>query len=493
MFRRRAALVAFTLSAAACGSLKDALTNHVDVAARAGARELSATQLAQMMTDGQMPPRKDLASAVANLWVSYQLLAQAAARGDTLADDATADQAMWAQVAQRRLQKLEDQMGAKFANADPGNAEEAYNRGDLLVARHILISADKNTLKPAQIDSARKVADNVRKQVTPANFVAMVKRYSGDPGSKDKGGEYVFPAGQMVPEFEQGTRALKPGEISNPIQTQFGFHIIYREPYAEARDKFDTAYKSVARQHAESTWIAGVEKAGTVKVKDGAAQIVKAIATDLDAYRGNRTVLATGRGVDLRASRVANWIAAFPPQMRARQQLQQAPDSVLPDFLRSLMRNELLLKVADSAKIELSPDEIAQVRAAFRSSVKNSMAGLGILPSQLGDSAQGGTDRPTLASNRVNSYLARLVKNEAQFVDISEPVALALRAKYTGGVNDSGLERAVTLATEMKAKADSAANAAMPPTAVPMPGAAGAPSPAAPPAGGAVPPATKKP
>ncbi|MCC7194583.1 MAG: peptidylprolyl isomerase [Gemmatimonadaceae bacterium] len=471
MLRRRAALAAFTLSVAACGGLKDALSSHVDVAASAGGRELSAQRLAQLMTEGQMPPRKDLAEAVANLWVSYHLLAQAAARSDTLGADATADQAMWAQIAQRRLQKLEEEMGATFAKASPGNAEEAYNRGDLLVARHILISADKGALKPAQLDSARRVAENVRKQVTPSNFVAMVKKYSGDPGSKETGGEYLFPAGKMVPEFEQGTRALKPGEISDPIQTQFGFHIIYREPYSEARAKFDTAYKVVARQRAESAWIAGVESAGNVKVKDGAATVVKAIAADIDAYRGNRTVLATARGVDLRASRVANWIAAFPPQMQARQQLQQAPDSLMPDFLRSLMRNELLLRVADSAKVELTSDDLNQVRSAFRASVRNSMSGLGILPSELADSTQAGADRGAIAAAKVDAYLERLVKNEAQFVDISEPVVIALRASYKGSVNEPGIERALTLATEQKAKADSAANAALPPSAVPMPGA----------------------
>lgn len=482
MFRRRTAFAALALTVSGCSGLKDALTNHVNTAATAATQELSATQLADMMHAGNMPPRKDLASAVANLWVNYQLLAQAAGHSDTLGSDALADEAMWAQVAQRRLQMLEDTIVAQaHVSVSPAELETAYGKGDVLVARHILIMASRTALKPNQIDSARKVAEQVRRQVTPANFAAMVKKYSGDPGSAQTGGEYVWPSAQipaMVPEFERGTRALKPGEISDPIQTDFGFHIILRESYADAKSRFDTAYAGRAKQAAESTWITALESKANVQIKEDAPRIVKAIAENPDGYRDNRTVLATARGVDLRAARVTNWIAAFPPQMRIRQQLQQAPDSIMPQFLRGLMRNELLLRAADSAKIDIAPEERTQLRASFRMSVKNAMGGLGILPSQLGDSAKSAGDRTALAASRVTAYVGRLVKNEAQFVDISEPVALALRSKYRGRVNESGLEKAATLATGLSAKADSAASAAMPPTEVPMPGAT---TPAAPP------------
>lgn len=472
MLRRLAASTILALSVAGCGALKDALDSHVDVAARAGAKELTSQQLADMMVGAQMPPQKELANAVATLWVNYQLLAQAAGRSDTLGDDKTADEAMWAQIAQRKLQKLQTEIMSSYNKPpDAAQLEKAYADGELLAARHILFLADQNQLKPAQIDSVRRVAQNVRRQVTPANFVAMVSRYSGDPGSKDVGGEYVFPAGQMVPEFENGTRALKPGEISDPIQTAYGFHIILRETYPEAKAKFDSAYATIAAQKAESTWMASVEEGSDVKVKAEAATVVRAMLANIDAFRKDRTVLATSRSVDLRASRVANWIAAFPPQMQIKQQLQQQPDSVLPQFVKSLMRNELLLRSADSAKLELDSTEVEQVRGAFRASVQQSMGGLGILPSQLADSAEATGGRPALAAARIDSFFAKLLKNEVQFIDISEPVSLALRSKYEGRVNESGLDRAVTLATELKAKADSAASAALPPTEVPMPGA----------------------
>jgi hypothetical protein len=486
----RAAIVVASLSLAACSGLKEALTSHVNVAARAGSNELTSERLAELMTSGKMPPRKDLAVAVASLWVNYQLLAQAAGRADTLGDPEVAMDAMWAQVAQRKLAKLQEK---RMQTAGPATSaadlEKAYEAGELLVVRHILVTADQ----PEKVEAAKRKADDIRRRATPANFVALVKQHSEDPGSKDAGGEYLWPTPQiqqMVPEFEQMSRTMKPGTISDPVKTQYGFHIIYREPYSEAKAKFDSAYIGVAAQKAESVWTTGVEAAANVKVKEGVGPTVKAMAENLDAYRTNRKVLATSNKVDLRAARVAHWIAAFPPQMRIRQQLGQLPDSIIPQFLRSLMRNELLLIAADSAKLGLDSAETRQLHEAFRQSVNNTMGALGILPQQLADSGGAGQNRSTLAMSRVDAYFERLLKNQAQFIDVSEPVAIALRSKYEGNIAESGIDRAVTMATEMKAKADSVEAASMPPSAVPMPGATTpAPTPAPTPA---APPATKK-
>jgi peptidyl-prolyl cis-trans isomerase D len=487
--RLRAAALAALFTVTACAGLKDALTAHVDVAARAGSQELSSTRLAQLMTSAGVPPRKDIALAIANLWVNYQLLGQAAAKGDTLAEQATIDEAMWAQIAQLKSKKFYEAVAKSFTNgADTAGMEAKYNGGAMMAAKHILFPAQAGVMKPTQIDSVRKEAEKVLKGTNVANFEAQAQKYSKD-GSASQGGELgVFGKGAMVPEFEKGVMALKPGEISPAlVQSQFGFHIIKRETYAEAKEKFIAAFAQTSTAAAESTYLAKVEESAKVVVKDGAAKTVKAIAEDVDAFRDDKTVVATSRVVDLNAGRLARWIAAFPPQARIREQIAQAPDSTIPYFVKNVMRNELVLHAADSAKMQIDTQDVTGIRKAFIGSVTSTMAGLKIAPAMLADSAKSTSEKERLASSRIEAYMDQLLKNQAQFVDLSEPVAIALRRKFDARVVQAGIDRAVTEATALKAKEDSAKKAGLPTSVVPMPGAGGAPASAAPAAPAATP------
>lgn len=120
------------------------------------------------------------------------------------------------------------------ANAKPQRFEApAQTR-----ASHILISNEG----PASLDKARKILADLR---AGASFAELAKQHSTDPGSAALGGDLgFFGPGQMVRPFEDAVAALqKPGDLSEPVVSQFGYHIIRLEerraagkrPFAEVR------------------------------------------------------------------------------------------------------------------------------------------------------------------------------------------------------------------------------------------------------------------
>jgi hypothetical protein len=103
--------------------------------------------------------------------------------------------------------------------------------------RHILIRADKS--KPDDVAKAKVEAEKIAAALKGgADFAKLAAEKSQDPGSKSNGGliDY-FGRGSMVPEFEKYAFSAKVGEISSPIQTDFGFHVIRVEDRKPASDK----------------------------------------------------------------------------------------------------------------------------------------------------------------------------------------------------------------------------------------------------------------
>ena len=467
------------LTLAACDGLKEAMTAHVDVAATAGSQELSVNQLAELIGSSQLPLQREVAEGVANIWVDYQLVAQAAARGDSLKGEEEISDALWAEIAQARVGRFYEQVSKQWDSLPPGS-ERDYNAGDMLAARHILFRVDQ-TATPQQRDSVRQAAERVRSQITAANFATLARQH-GQDGTASQGGYLgVFPRGMMVPEFEQAVVALQPGQISPLVQTQFGYHIIQRSPYSEVAQDFANEYRQIATQKAESTYLAKLEEAGRVQVKSNAASVVKKIAANPEAYRQDRTVIATSSAGDLTASRMMQWINSYPPDAQLRAQLQQAPDTLIPRFVRNVVRNELVLKQADSAEIDVSPEELTALRAAFSQAVHGIWQGLRLSPDSLAASAATTAERERVAGQRASEYLERVVNNQAQYVPIPAPVQSMLRDKYEYKVNSAGLDRALEAAGRLRASADSARAATAPPSQVPMPQPGQQPSPQQPP------------
>jgi peptidyl-prolyl cis-trans isomerase C len=105
--------------------------------------------------------------------------------------------------------------------------QDKFQQGPRVRASHILIGIPQNA-DAATKQAAKAKADALLKDLKAGkDFAATAQANSQDPGSAPKGGDLgYFEQGQMVPPFEQAAFALKAGEMSEVVETQFGYHII---------------------------------------------------------------------------------------------------------------------------------------------------------------------------------------------------------------------------------------------------------------------------
>jgi peptidyl-prolyl cis-trans isomerase C len=145
-------------------------------------------------------------------------------------EDQIMDRAISEAVVDRELKdkiKITDEQAKKYYDE---NGKE-FEQPEMVRAAHILLSTrdllsgsdlteDQKKQKQRQME---KILERARKG---EDFAALAKEFSEDPDSKDKGGEYTFPRGRMMPAFETAAFSLKTNEVSDIVITPFGFHVI---------------------------------------------------------------------------------------------------------------------------------------------------------------------------------------------------------------------------------------------------------------------------
>jgi len=270
------------------------------------------------------------------------------------------------------------------------------------------------------------------------------------------------------------------------VKTQFGYHIIRRSTYAEVAPEVSSRLNGPALQAADSAYITQLEANGNIQFKPTAVATIKEAAKDLDGHKKDNTVVATSKAGDFTVARLTRWLEAFQQREDLGKKLQTAPDSIVLAFAKNVLRNELVLHQADSAKIDLTPEEYKQLQTRFTEVIGQSQDQLGVSAKSLSDSAKTLAAREKLASVRVNAYIDKLMLQQAGFIQIPPPLEELMKQKYTVTINQTAMDKAVTASAALKSKADSARAKNAPPTEVPMGGMQmpqGAPAPApAPPA-----------
>jgi peptidyl-prolyl cis-trans isomerase C len=127
---------------------------------------------------------------------------------------------------------------------------ELFKTPEQVKARHILIQVPKDASEEDKKKLKEKAEELLKKVQAGEDFAKLAEANSDDPGTKAKGGELGFFAkGAMVPAFEQAAFALKPGQVSGVVESDFGYHIIKVDEKKEAVvEPYDTVKDKVRQQ-----------------------------------------------------------------------------------------------------------------------------------------------------------------------------------------------------------------------------------------------------
>lgn len=177
------------------------------------------------------------------------------------------------------LEKVKDEV-TKQVTVTEAEAEAYYEahqsdyvKPESREVRHILISpfvvltdgTRSPTASEAEWEAARTEAEKVRREIqNGADFVSEAEKYSDDEATKDSGGELgAVTRGMLVPAFEDAVFSLKKGEVSSPVKTQYGYHLIQvteiipeeQLPYEQVKEQIRTSLLEKRREEAWERWL----------------------------------------------------------------------------------------------------------------------------------------------------------------------------------------------------------------------------------------------
>ncbi|MEX2583344.1 MAG: peptidylprolyl isomerase [Gemmatimonadota bacterium] len=469
LLRRKAAPAAGLLLLTACNGLGEAMSAHTDVVARAPGKEQPVEEAVEnQASNPQIPPDPEVARALADLWIDYALLATAVAEDSSLTalDMEAFIEPVREQALVVRLREQVIEVDTVFDEAEVQRRWALEGPGAEISARHILLRLPPNATD-AQRDSVEQLADALRGRAAGGeSFEDLAREYSEDPGSAARGGDLgFFSRGRMVQPFEEAAFALEAGEVSEVVETPFGYHIILveerRQPeLGDERQQFREFLVQQAVQSAELEYLESLADEVNVQVPAENLAVAREIAgrpdRSLSGRQGTRPI-ATYEGGEFTAAEFTEFLQTQPPQVQTA--FASATDEQLENAVRQLVQMELLLAEVEERGITLPAEEEERIRTDARQTIRQLTEATGFVAA-----ARQGADSSALDAH-VNELVQAIVSGGAEFVPLGR-LGVILRDLYPHEINEESFSAVVSQLEVIRAQQ------APPP---PVPGAPGQP------------------
>lgn len=145
-----------------------------------------------------------------------------------------------------------------------------------VLCQHILVKSEENDLPEAKSAAFEKIREIRERVVNGGDFAEEAKKHSDCPSGREGGSLGWFGPGMMVPEFDKAAFSMKKGEVSDIVQTQFGYHIIYKadeqaggeRTLVEAHDEIRDLLRHQARGKAMDAFVNELREAAKIEYVD---------------------------------------------------------------------------------------------------------------------------------------------------------------------------------------------------------------------------------
>jgi hypothetical protein len=423
-----------------------------NVVARAGDHELTVDWFAETLVEGDVLLRHSIVERWAWMWMQYSLLLQRLAEGDSLTDTTTVNEAMWPEVLTGTVNVFFERLAAEQVIVDSAVVDSAFQAGEHRVIDHILVRGGSR-LSAAENAAALRRANALRARLAAAGSWEREARNSDDYQTRSSNGRLgLVKRGDMVPEFEEAAFALEPGELSEVVQTQFGYHVIRRPELAEVSEPFTRA----VWEEMESRWRVAfsdrlveqrrvqVAEEGPGVIREAADRPIRVLALEpgrlIGTYDGGRLT-----DVDY-----VGWLQALPVQDHMR--IEAVPDGELREMAREAMQWEVLFLEAKSVGTTLTDSMFNTIKANLSRRI------LRVRNAMRADSALANAepaDRPDVTRRLLEEYMTRILTTDRDISVVPPFLARKLRSEASWKFSYKGLDRAIERAESLKAARDS--------------------------------------
>ena len=347
---------------------------------------------------GAAPVDSLAVGAIAELWVDYTLLATRLSEDATLAslDVRAVAEPLLDGLMLERLWEADISVDTSVGDAELAERFAAETPGARATASQILLLFGQDATRRER-DSVRAVAEGLRAELAGgADFGTLARRHSDDPGSGRRGGSLGdFERGDMLPAVDSAVFALAPGQISHPVESAIGYHVLRLEglgmpAISEVADRLRLRIRAERIAEAEAAYIAELGAARGFALAENAVMVARALAAAPGQRLSRRAAersLATWDGGAYRVGALLAALGNASEELAATRA--EASDEEWKEALGRQAETAMLVDEARARGFVPTAAESDSIETAARAAIRDFGLAIGLMEGVGADSAGG--------------------------------------------------------------------------------------------------------